>query len=127
MQTQLEIKGITKRAKDSTINSTKTYGVKDNEVKGHNINDQYDINGEDARKGGDEKGSLVDHINKLDMSTGGDKVDQAARNRQLSYAIPGIAHYTFDSAYADADAGQAVDTNYTKIDTSLNIGQVVIY
>lgn len=127
MQTQLEIKGITKRAKDTAINTTKVFGVKDNEVKGSSIENEYSIEGDDARKGGNEAGSLVNHLNKLDMTTGGDNVDQTARAKQLAYTIPGIQKYSVDDTYSDADAGISVDANYSKIDTDLNIGQVVIY
>lgn len=127
MQTQLEIKGITKRAKDTMLNGSNTFGVKDNEVKGNSINDEYDINGADAKKGGSEEGSLVDHLHGFNLTEGGDKEDIKAREKQLAYAIAGIQKYTFDNTYSDADAGDCVDTNYSKIDTELNVGQVVIY
>lgn len=127
MQTQLEVKGITKRTKDSTINLTKVYGVKDNQVSGFNAENEYDINGKDAKKGGTEEGSLVDHLHGFDLTQGGDNEDQKARNKQTGYTIPGINKYTVSNTYSDADAGDCVDANYGKIDTSLNIGQVVIY
>ena len=127
MQTQLEIKGITKRAKDTMLNSTNVFGVKDNEVVGSSINNKYDINGDDAKKGGEEKGSLVDHLRGFDLTVGGDKEDTKARDKQLAYAIPNIKKYTVETTYSDADTGESVDANYSKIDTSLNIGQVVIY
>lgn len=127
MQTQLEIKGITKRAKDTMINSTNVFGVKDNEVVGSSINNEYDINGDDAKKGGPEEGSLVNHLRGFDFTVGGDKEDIKAREKQLAYAIPGIQKYTFENSYSDADTGDSVDANYSKIDTSLNVGQVVIY
>lgn len=127
MQTNLEIKAITKRTKDSNINEEKIYGVTDNQVKGNSVNDQYDINGENNKKGGDEDGSLVDHLHGFDLTTGGDKSDVKEREKQLGYAINGINKYTIDNSYSSADAGNSEDVNYSKIDTDLNIGQVVIY
>jgi hypothetical protein len=127
MQSELETKAITKRTKDTTLNGKKVYGVTDNQVKGNNADDEYNINGDDAKKGGNSDGSLVDHLYKLDMSTGGDVEDQKARTKQLGYTIAGINKYTVDSSYSDADIGDCEDVNYGKINTDLNVGQVVIY
>lgn len=127
MQSGLEVKAIKKRVKDTTVNGEKIYGVIGNEVKGNSVNDEYSINGDNARKGGKEEGSLVDHLHGFDMTTGGDVEDQKARTTQLGFAIAGINKYTVNDSYSDADIGDCEDVNYGKIDTDLNIGQVVIY
>lgn len=120
MQTELEIKAIKKRIIDETTNSTKLYGVKGNEVKGYSVDDEYDINGDDAKKGGGTVGSLVDHLNSnFDFSVGGDVEDVKNRKRQQGYVLPGKVTYSAENIYSDADN--------IKIDTSANIGQVVIY
>ena len=122
MQTQLEVKGIKKRTTDTLANSTKVFGVSGNQVKGHSQEDgdEYDINGANARKGGKSTGSLVNHLNKsFDLTTGGDAMDITAREKQQGYVIPGQVTYTSDSYYSDIDD--------IKIDTSKNIGQVIIY
>ena len=92
-QTNLELKAISKRTKDSNLNDEKLFGVTDNQVKGHSINDEYDINGEDNKKGGDELGSITDHLHSFDFTTGGNKVDVKEREKQLEYAINGINKY----------------------------------
>lgn len=122
MQTELEVKAIKKRTTDTVLNGTKVFGVDGNKVTGNNTSNEYDINGADARKGGESTGSLVDHLNsKFDLSTGGDAEDIKARERQQSYVIPGLQTYSAENIYSDADN--------IKIDTSINVslGQVVIY
>jgi hypothetical protein len=127
MQSKLEAKAITKRTKDTAENGARVYGVTDNKVTGNDSDNEYDINGEDAKKGGDSSGSLVDHLHKFDFTTGGDVIDARSRATQLAYAIPDINKYTSTDTYSDADAGDCSDANYGKIDTSLNVGQVIIY
>lgn len=120
MQSQLEIKGIKKRTTDTVINANKKFGVIGNEVEGHSIGNEYDIEGSDAKKGGDGTGNLVSHLNtNPDFSSGGDIIDQQTREKQLAYTIPGQIRYGKDNIYSDADE--------CKIDTSLNIGQIIIY
>lgn len=122
MQTDLEVKAIKKRTTDTLLNSTKIFGVKGNEVKGNSSQpgDEYDVNGANARKGGASTGTLSNHLNQgFDLSTGGDAVDTAERQKQQSYVIPGHITYNKQNYYSDA--------NDIKIDTSGNIGQVVIY
>lgn len=122
MQTNLEIKGISKRVGDTLLNSTKKFGVKGNETKGYSSlpDDEYNINGEDAKKGGESDGTLSNHLNKgFDLSTGGDSVDKKSREIQQAYVIPGQITYSKENYYSDADDN--------KIDTSGNIGQIIIY
>lgn len=126
-QTNLELKAISKRTKDSNLNDEKLFGVTDNQVKGHSINDEYDINGEDNKKGGDGLGSITDHLHSFDFTTGGDKVDVKEREKQLGYTINGINKYTSVEPYSTADVGSSEDTSYKNFSTELNIGQVVIY
>lgn len=122
MQTKLEVKGISKRITDTLTNSTKIYGIKDNEVKGNSSleGDEYDINGSDAKKGGETQGSLVNHLNQgFDITTGGDSFETKEREKQQNYVIPGLITYSAENFYSDADN--------IKVDTSGNIGQVVIF
>jgi len=122
MQTELEVKAIKKRIVDTTINSSKEYGVKGNTTKGYSSEDgdDYSINGDNAKKGGSEEGSLVNHLNKgFNLENGGDNVDKIERDKQLGYVIPGQKTYSKGNYYSDADD--------IKIDTSKNIGQVIIY
>lgn len=122
MQTKLEIKGISKRNADTLVNSTKSFGPKDDLVKGNSIaeGDEYDINGANAQKGGESTGSLVNHLNsKFDLTTGGSKTDVVARNTQIKYTIPGVNSYSEENIYSDADK--------ILVNTSGNEGQVVIY
>jgi hypothetical protein len=124
MQTELEVKAIKKRLTDTTINSTKIFGVVGNEVKSNSLNpgDEYDINGSKNRKGGENEGSLVNHLNSgFDLTTGGDFIDTKERQKQQAYVIPGTKSYSEDKPYADLVTGAS------KIDTSKNIGQVVIW
>jgi len=128
MQTDLEIKAIKKRTTDSVVNSTKVFGVAGNEVKGNSVDSEYstatvgeaDGGVSKSKKGGNSIGSLVNHLNKgFDVTSGGDVIDQKARQRQQGYVIPGQTTYSEKNVYSDADN--------IKVDTSLNIGQVVIY
>ncbi len=120
MQTRLEVKGIKKRTDDAVTNANKVFGVSGNEVQGRNHEKGYDINGGDARKGGNSAGSISNHLNNgFDFTTGGDSADIANRDRQLSYVIPGQVTYSAKNYYSDVDD--------IKIDTSKNIGQVIIY
>lgn len=122
MQTELEVKAIKKRVVDSTVNSSKEYGVKGNSTKGYSSEDGdgYDIDGSKARKRGSGEGSLVDHLNKgFSLEDGGNNVDKLERDKQLGYVIPGKKTYSKEDYYSDADD--------IKIDTSKNIGQVIIY
>lgn len=119
MQTNLEVKAIKKRAQDDLVNVTRTFGPKGDEVTGNDSAKEYDINGKDARKGGTSIGSISDHLTSFDLSTGGSKTDSDARAKQQSYVIPGLVTYNESNIYSDA--------NINKIDTSLNVGQVVIY
>ena len=127
MQSELEAKAISKRIKDIKQNGEKLFGVNGNQVSGNNSDKEYPIDGSNSRKGGESQGSLVDHLHAFDFTTGGDVEDVKARNRQLSYEIPGINKYDLKNTYSDADAGICGDVDYSKIDTDLNIGQVVIY
>lgn len=122
MQTNLETKAIKKRTTDTLLNSTKVFGVNGNEVKGNSskTGDEYAIDGSDARKGGQTIGSLVNHLNQgFDLSTGGDMLDTLERKKQQGYVIPGQNAYSEQNYYSDADN--------IKVDTSGNIGQVIIY
>jgi len=120
MQTELEVKAIKKRIVDETINSTKVYGVAGNETKGYSVDDEYNINGDNAQKGSGSAGSLSDHLNSgFNMLTGGDAEDIKNRKRQQGYVIPGQISYSAENIYSDA--------NDLKIDTSGNKGQVSIY
>lgn len=127
MQTELEVKAIKKRTVDIKQNGEKLFGVSGNQVKGSDITNEYDIEGSKNRKGGENQGSIVDHLHPIDLSSGGNIEDQKSREKQLSYTISGINKYDDKNTYSDADAGNVGDVSYSKIDTSENIGQIIIY
>lgn len=127
MQSKLEIKAIKKRTKDMVQNSEKLFGVNGNQSKGYSPNDEYSINGDDSKKGGEETASLVDHLHLFDLTVGGDNEDIKARKRQIEYTIPGVDRYDVSNTYSDADSGECGDFNYGKIDMDKNEGQVIIY
>lgn len=117
MQTNLEKKAIEKRNIYDTLNDTSIFGGQGNEKHGNNPEDPYDINGGNSAKGGDESGSLSNHIyQNIDLTTGGDNEDIKSRERQLGYVVEGTDKYTFDKPYSS-----------DLIDTNLNVGQVVIF
>lgn len=103
MQTNLEKKGIVKR---------KELIVKND----YNINNEY--TSDDAKKGGESTGSLMNHTNTyFDTATGGDKVDQNERKKQTLYTVSGIDRYSEGNGYG-------VDV---KVDISENEGQYIVY
>lgn len=108
MQSQLEVKSITKRIKDIAKNGEKLFGVNGNQTKGSNVYDEYDIEGSKNRKGNNDQGALVDHLHSFDISVGGDNEDFKARERQLGYQIPGLNKYDKENTYSDADTENAV-------------------
>ena len=70
-----------------------------------------------AKKGGTGTGSLVDHtLNYFDTSSGGDAVDQEQRKKQSLYSPQSLNRYTPEQGYGEQ----------ITIDTSLNIGQVIV-
>ena len=120
MQTEVEVKAIKKRTEDLVVNSSKIYGVNGNEVKGYSSSEGDEYSAESAKKGGETEGSLVNHLNNgFDLSTGGDSEDKKNREKQQSYVIPGKVTYNKENYYSDVDD--------IKVDTSGNIGQVIIY
>lgn len=105
MQSQLEAKAIKKRIVDTVSNK---FGA-DNE---------YDIS--DAKKGGEGTGSISDHTLLLpDFSTGGGNMDI---NGNPSIPYSGRLGNTLINNYKE---GHGYSTDVT-IDTSLNVGQVII-
>lgn len=117
VQTKLEQEAIAKRKIDDQTNISKIFGVKNDQSSGYDSDNQY--NEDKARKGGDETGSITDHLHKLDLTSGGSYTDKTARNTQTAYVIPDTNSYSAENIYSDADN--------CLIDTSLNVGQVVIY
>lgn len=121
MQTKLEVKAIKKRTDYSLKNSTTKYGV-NKDVTGKSLEEGkgYEIDGKKAVKGGDENGTLSNHINtSFDFSKGGSNEDKFQRDKQLGYVIQGINSYSKDNFYSDADN--------ILINTDDNKGQVIIY
>lgn len=117
MQTNLEKNAIGKRNTYDTINDTALFGNQGSQVEGNTPEDPYDINGGDAGKGTDENVSFSNHIYpNIDLTKGGNLDDVKARERQLGYVVEGVDKYTFDNPYSS-----------DLIDTSLNVGQVVIF
>jgi hypothetical protein len=105
MQSTLEAKAIKKRIIDQVSNQ---FGI-DNE---------YDIS--DAKKGGEGTGSISDHtLTSPDFSTGGGEMDI---NGNPSIPYSGRLGNTLINTYKE---GYGYSTDVT-IDTSLNVGQVII-
>ena len=105
MQSQLEIKAIQKRVVDKVANQFST-------------DNQYSE--ADALKGGDSTGSISDHtVTSPDFSTGGGVMDI---NGNPSIPYSGRLGNTAINTYS-VNKGYSTDVT---IDTSLNVGQVVI-
>ena len=117
---KLEPIAIKKRAVDNLKNTTTEFGPNEDTTKGYTMENEYDTEGTKAQKG-TESGYLSDHLNstKFDITKGGSKTDAEARLRQQSYQIPDVRNYDSENIYSDADD--------LKVDTSGNIGQVIIF
>ena len=118
MQTQLEKNAIEKRNISDTSNAMLIFGNQKDATNGNTKDSEYDINGSNARKGHESFISVSDHtIRNIDMdNNGGDIIDIEARKKQLTYTIEGVERYTKENQYSS-----------DLIDTSQNVGQVVIY
>ncbi len=117
---KLEPIAIKKRAVDSLKNATTEFGLNGDTSKGYTLENNYDIEGSKSQKGS-ESGYLADHLNstKFNMTKGGSKTDDEARLIQQSYEVPDVRKYDSENIYSDADN--------LKVDTSENIGQVIIF
>lgn len=105
MQSKLEAKAIRKRVEELVSNKFGT-------------NNEYDIS--DAKKGGDGTGSVSDHtLISPDFSTGGGEMDI---NGNPSIPYSGRLGNTLINEYREGH-GYGIDVT---IDTSLNVGQVII-
>ena len=105
MQSNLEAKAIKKRIVDSVANQFTT-------------SNEYSAS--DALKGGDSTGSISDHtVTNPDFSTGGGVMDI---NGNPSIPYSGRLGNTLINEYREGH-GYGIDVT---IDTSLNVGQVVI-
>lgn len=118
---KLEPIAIKKRAVDNLKNVTREFGPQDDSTKGYSLENEYDVEGSKAQKGSSESGFLADHLNstKFDLTKGGSKTDSEARLKQQSYQIPDVEKYDDENIYSDADD--------LRVDTSGNIGQVIIF
>ena len=118
---KLEPIAIKKRVVDNLKNTTTEFGPSGDTTKGYTLESEYDIEGSKSQKGNGSAGYLSDHLNstKFDLTKGGSKTDEGLRLAQQSYEIPGITKYDPEDIYSDADN--------LKIDTSENIGQVIIF
>lgn len=107
MESKLEKKSISKR-KELTVKNDFT------------INNVYEES--KSKKGGNETGSLVKHINSLfDTSIGGGKIDVEERNKQLLYVTPGQTRYTKENGYLTESNEPII-----KIDDTIE-GQYIVY
>jgi hypothetical protein len=102
MQTKLEKKAIEKRLESNVKND-------------FNAMNSYDE--KDAKKGGETTGSLFTHTKiNPDMYSGGSDIDAKIRTEQLLMVAPDQERYHKDKKYGED----------VIIDTSKNIGQIII-
>lgn len=102
MQTKLEKRALEKRLEAVVTNTF------------DNVN-TYDES--KAKKGGKSSGSAFTHTRiNPDMTSGGSEKDQQIRNEQMLLTAPGQDRYYPGRGYCEE----------IKIDTTLNVGQIII-